>query len=347
MRPLAAFFITAILYISCSSHQGPRVITPSFYYWSTHYTITGTDSGFLQQAGCKKMYVRFFDVGLSYSWEGGDIIPMGRLEHGQDFVQQVETVPVIFIENECFQGQRSDSDLNWLCSKMTTKLFRMAKNHGLPEERIHEIQLDCDWTDKTRDNYFRFLQLFKQQCKGKKLSVTLRLYQYKYRKRSGIPPADRCMLMYYNMSRLEEATTKNYILDNAVGKKYLTVTEPYPLPLDFALPIYRQSVQFSTADSAFYGLEKVTVPDTAGKKILARNPKAGNIYVKDNDEAYSFYRYEYVTPANLREAAQLLTGAVNTDTFSVSFFHLDENLYKPIGHEVFNEVIGLLGNNSK
>jgi len=342
---IAAFFITAILYISCSS-KGPSSITPSFYYWSTKYNITGTDSGFLQQAGCKKMYVRFFDVGLSYSWEGtGDIIPLGRIENKHAFIQQVETVPVVYLENEVFVPQRSEHELRWLCSKITTKLFRMARNHGLPESNIKEIQIDCDWTDKTRKNYFRFLQLLKEQCKHQKLSVTLRLYQYKYRKRSGIPPVDRCMLMYYNMSRLEEVETKNYILDNTEGKKYITGTEAYPLPLDFALPIYRQSVRFSVSDSTFYGLENVTGIDTIGKKILAKNSKAGSIFLKENADAYSFYRYEYVTAENLRAASKILTEAVNTDTFSVSFFHLDENLYKPIGHEVFNQVIGLMGSN--
>lgn len=339
----AGFFFLAVLYLSCS--KGPSHITPSFYYWSTKYAITGADSGFLEQSGCRKMYVRFFDVGYGNSWDSPrNIVPMGRLEQDHPFIGQVETVPVVYLENRIFQGPQTEKDLRWLCSKITTKLFRMARNHGLPQQKIKEVQLDCDWTAQTRGNYFRFLQLFKEQCGNKKLSVTLRLYQYKYRKKSGIPPVDRCMLMYYNMSDLKDLKTRNYILDNATGKKYINNVEVYPLPLDFALPIYSQGVEFYTSDSTFYGLRNMTMADTVGQKILSVNLAAGSMMMKDKNADYSFMRFEYVTPKNLLQAAQVLAGAINTDTFSVSFFQLDEKLYNSIGHETFDQVIDYLYN---
>ena len=48
--------------------------------------------------------------------------------------------------------------------------------------------------------------------------------------------------MYYNMSNFKDVNTKNYILDNDIGKKYLSSKINYPLKLHIALPIYNQVV---------------------------------------------------------------------------------------------------------
>lgn len=342
------FFLFPAFALFACSKGGNHTVIPAHYYWSVNYNITGADSSFLRDTKCRKMYIRFFDVGLNDSWEStGEIIPKGRLENKHPFVQLTENVPVVYLENECFAGQKTEEDLKWLCSKITTKLFRMAANNGLPKTSIKEIQLDCDWTKSTRDNYFAFLKLFRQQTGGAKLSVTLRLYQYKYRDASGIPPADRCMLMYYNMSKLDKFDTKNYILDNATGKQYITNVSAYPLPLDFAFPVYSQGVEFYSEDSSLHGLRHISEISLEGKKILARDPVAGNIYFRDTSNNYYFTRLEYVTPEALLEAANIAKEAANTDTFSISFFDLHANNYKPVSYEKINEVNAVFGHTIK
>ena len=103
-----------------------------------------------------------------------------------------------------------------------------------------EIQVDCDWTDGSREQYFRFLKLLKAES-GKKISATIRLHQVKYYKKRGVPPIDYGVLMYYNMSDFKNLETKNYILDLEVAKRYHYNFDSYPLALNLALPLYSQA----------------------------------------------------------------------------------------------------------
>ena len=81
----------------------------------------------------------------------------------------------------------------------------------------------------------------------KKIEVTIRLHQIKYASKTGVPPADSGMLMYYNMSDFTSIDTKNYILDIDVAKRYHYNFDTYPLALDLALPLYTQAtiIRFS------------------------------------------------------------------------------------------------------
>jgi hypothetical protein len=103
-----------------------------------------------------------------------------------------------------------------------------------------EVQVDCDWTDSTKESYFEFLKLLKEKS-AKKISVTIRLHQLKYYTRTGVPPVDYGVLMYYNMSNFKDLETKNYVLDLEVAKGYHYNFENYPLALNLALPLYSQA----------------------------------------------------------------------------------------------------------
>lgn len=290
------------------------------------------------------MYVRFFDVGINTSWNSAaEIIPMGRLHQKQDFLTDRSTIPVVFIENEVFGSLKNKEDVQWLAAKIHTKLFRMAQKHGL--NKIEEIQMDCDWSKSTKTKYFEFLNSFKKMIGNTKLSVTLRLHQYKYREKTGIPPADRCMLMYYNMSDLKSIKTKNFILDNEEGLKYIQNTSPYPIPLDFAFPIYSQAVEFSRYDSSYAGLVNMNIRDTSGYEVLKRNMKYGNMTMRENSSSYYYLRFEFVTPSNLRQAATQLQPIINCDTFNISFFNFEEQFYKKIGYEAFHDISSVMAAN--
>lgn len=108
---------------------------------------------------------------------------------------------------------------------------------------FEEIQIDCDWSLSSKDNYFEMLKIIKKKL-NKKISATIRLHQIKYLKKTGVPPIDYGVLMYYNMSNITDFETKNSILDNEIAKKYHYNFDIYPLKLKLALPLYSQAIQF-------------------------------------------------------------------------------------------------------
>ncbi len=80
---------------------------------------------------------------------------------------------------------------------MAALLQRQSNEAGTPPPR--EIQIDCDWTERTRNAYFQLLTALKREpfLQGKILSATIRLHQVKYVQRSGIPPADRGRVCFF------------------------------------------------------------------------------------------------------------------------------------------------------
>jgi len=129
-------------------------------------------------------------------------------------------IPVVYIDNRALK-QRDD-----IAKIILQNIPKAAK----------EVQFDCDWTPSTKEKYFHLLT--KMQKHYKKITVTIRLHQLKYPKKTGIPPVDAGVLMFYNMSDFLDPKTKNYVLDLEEAKKYLKDFNPYPLKLDLALPLY-------------------------------------------------------------------------------------------------------------
>src|SRR5690606_2105981 len=147
-------------------------------------------------------------------------------------------------------------------------------NYGF--ENFDEIQIDCDWTESTRDSYFQFLKELKE-ISQKNIGSTLRLHQVKFRNKTGIPPADKVYLMCYATSSPIEEIEKNSILDLELLKDYLNDVDRYLLKKDVALPIYSWAI----------------VTNHLGKKKLINGVSASDLdnenYKKLKD---GFYRIE-------------------------------------------------------
>lgn len=155
-------------------------------------------------------------------------------------------VPVIYMDNSVWSKMRA--------STMVDKVLNVLEAMPI---KYNEIQVDCDWTQKSRDVYFEFLKHLKLKS-SKKLSATIRLHQVKYYQKTGVPPIDYGVLMYYNMSDFKEINTKNYILDLDVAKKYHHNFDSYPLALNLALPLYSQItiIRFSTVVGLIDGIRE-------------------------------------------------------------------------------------------
>ena len=199
---------------------------------------------------------------------------------------------------------------------------------------IPEIQIDCDWTRRTKDAYFFFLDTLRLQpfLKDKQLSVTIRLHQVKFLAGSGVPPADKGLLMCYNMGNLRKYGDHNSILNMDDLEAYTARDRisHYPLPLDLALPLFEWNVLFRR--QAYAGLLRdLDATDLADGHIFRRNGSQLYTIIKDTIvkgyplRAGEEIRYETCPPALLKKAARYLSKQRQDYDPAVVLYHLDAN----------------------
>lgn len=201
----------------------------SFYYWKTIFQLDTIEKEVLNYNGVNTLFIRYCDIDL----KPGDTMPKPVSPIALDtFARRLRIVPVVFIKNRTFRDM-DHADAEQLAQDIS-RFIRGINNsiHLTPDE----IQFDCDWTEATRDSYFYFLSYYRA-ITSLRISVTIRLHQVKYPKRSGVPPVDRGVLMYYNMGQIN-ATESNSIYDKATANKYNSYISDYPLQMDVALPIF-------------------------------------------------------------------------------------------------------------
>ncbi|MDS1314983.1 hypothetical protein [Aliarcobacter butzleri] len=222
---ISLILVFALIVFSYNKTQ-TKDIQISFYSW---------ENSFEEQNINEKLYIKVLDVNFSTKLE---LLKTNIKEPPKDFI------PVIYITNETMK--------NVDYSLVSKAILETLKNY-----KFDEIQIDCDWSLSTRSNYFNLLEDLKEKL-NKKISATIRLHQIKYYTKTGIPPVDYGVLMYYNMSKIGDFNTKNSILDNEIAKKYHYNFDVYPLKLKLALPLYSQAIQFreEKAISLFEGVEE-------------------------------------------------------------------------------------------
>lgn len=222
---ISLILVFALIVFSYNKTQ-TKDIQISFYSW---------ENSFEEQNINEKLYIKVLDINFSTKLE---LLKTNIKETPKNFI------PVIYITNETMK--------NVDYSLVSKAILETLKNY-----KFDEIQIDCDWSLSTRSNYFNLLEDLKEKL-NKKISATIRLHQIKYYAKTGIPPVDYGVLMYYNMSNIGDFNTKNSILDNEIAKKYHYNFDVYPLKLKLALPLYSQAIQFreEKAISLFEGVEE-------------------------------------------------------------------------------------------
>ena len=228
------FFTLSILLIFLFPFlfQENKTLNPSFYHWDNTYSL---------QNPSEKLYIKVLDIAFSNKLE---VIKTKFITK-----EPSDYIPTIYITNE---AMKKTSNI---------KLLK-AISKNLKSLKFNEIQIDCDWSLSTKAKYFELLKQIKTTFKTS-LSSTIRLHQIKYANKTGIPPVDYGVLMYYNMSTITNINTKNSILDNEVAKKYHYNFDTYPLKLKLALPLYSQGVQFreNKALDIFEGIQEKDFKD--------------------------------------------------------------------------------------
>jgi hypothetical protein len=228
------------LLAGCKQQVHP-VVRPAFYHWKTTFDPAPEARQLVQNMETERIYLHLFDI----DWDEGlkAPAPIAYLEPRQPLdVFKVEWVPTVFITNRSLTRLPIQSAADF-AERLTGKVLEQIE--ALKLQRVPEVQLDCDWTQSTRDVYFEILKTCRAELSkaGINLSATIRLHQLRYPEQTGVPPADRGMLMYYNMGEVRHWEEPNSILNLAAAAPYLQ-TKSYALPLDLALPVFQWGVLF-------------------------------------------------------------------------------------------------------
>lgn len=301
----------------------------AFYFWRTTFKLTPVEQRALADLHVERLYVRMFDVEAGA--EGPSVI--GKITSA-DPVPRLDVVPVVYVKNEVFRHPTGD-----LAPMVWRAVQDRAAALGFSP---HELQLDCDWTEATREPYFAFVRALGAESRLP-LSATIRLHQVKYRERTGVPPVERGMLMFYNMGKFSADPDARAIFDTKSAEKYLARIHDYPLPLDAALPIWSWTLHLR--DDRVESLMQSTDPDElASKDFLER---AGDDRFRVTRSAFlhgtllregDVLKVEVTGPAETLAAATLISPELARESRTLSLFDLSERNLTRHGTDKLDQV---------
>jgi len=280
------------------------------------------------------LYIRYFDIDLSPQTQ--EPFPRTPIRF-EDSVSELEIIPVVYIKNKVML----DKKLNVLDLAKKTNSF-IGQINSKNKITIQEIQIDCDWTLESKDNYMRFIEAFKK-VSNKKLSATIRLHQIKYFKKTEIPKVDRGVLMYYNMGKIA-VDSLNSIYDSDIANRYLKSLKNYPLPFDIALPVYSWGIHIR--DGKIIGLRnKIDVNNLKNNSSFVLTKNKWFTVINSNFNQGIFYKkndqikIESISEIDLLEMANNLDENISQNPKEIIFYDLDEFNFKKYEEGFFKEII--------
>ena len=142
----------------------------------------------------------------------------------------IDLIPTVYITEDCMHKSHKD-----LANKIVSRILQMNETNHIGN--VHEIQIDCDYTSKSRATYYQFLETIKLQLSTihYQLSTTIRLHQLSM----PVPPVDYGVLMVYNTGDPRKWQERNPILDYRDVYPYLSKLSQYQLPLATAYPVFQ------------------------------------------------------------------------------------------------------------
>lgn len=326
MREFRKIVVSCCVIFGVIFFCGCKRNTPSvsFYHWKQRYNPSQWEIEYMKEVGCSRLFVRFFDVDFPPEKLLPEPISLIKV-NGELKAQNI--VPCVYITNRTFLRVNGRQVKN-LAHRVNDLIFEIARSSNL--DSLGEIQIDCDWSESTRDRYFHFLKELKGVISSTtKLSATIRLHQVKYSQRTGIPPVDRGVLMLYNMGNTLDQSEENSILKGEVIKQYISSKTPdYPLKLDLALPTYSWILVYR-----FHKLVRIIYPGDERLLLQSDNTKQtgdnkfrvtnnfffGSTFLYRGDNL----RFEAISPKQLSKSVNYLLNKTFLKPEEVIFYHLD------------------------
>lgn len=315
---------------SCKEKEDPII---SFYFWKTNYQLSAIEQDVLVENKVEKIYIRYFDLDLHNGTK--EVFPRSPIHFSQKPTVN-EIVPVVFIKNSVLL--QSNLDVDSLAQKTFNYITLINTKNQLT---CQEIQIDCDWSLNSKENYLSLIESFKRISK-KKISATIRLHQVKYFEKTKIPNVDSGVLMYYNMGTIA-VNSLNSIYDQGIAKRYISSLKKYPLPLKIALPIYAWGVH--SRDHKILGLRsKLTARDleldvnfnfiNENSFEVKHSTYRKGVFYKKGD----IVKIESISTSDLQEMAADLSANLKQKPSEIIFYDLDELNIKNYEKDIFKKV---------
>lgn len=327
-----SILILALAALSGCDPQRESKVEFSFYHWKSSLSEDSLTTAYLDTLRVRKLYVRFFDV----HWDQHHQRPYPEsVLHLSDTSAQpyssLEIIPTVYITNESMK-HISKQGIEDLAQHLKGQIRHIHDEvFGVGSTPLNEIQLDCDWTATTRENFFALIDALRYRMPETRLSCTIRLHQFKYPEKTGIPPVDQGSLMCYNMGDLGDVDEPNSILNLDKSKQYLLPDTDYPIPLTVALALFSWGVQYRSD-------KPVQLINNVGRATLREHEKFSE--VSDNHfevlestflrgtyvYAGDVIRTEQVTLDDLQALMQLIRESLTEQPSEIIFYHLDTDI---------------------
>jgi hypothetical protein len=328
MRRLTFLFIIFVL--GC---QPDRTPSTSFYYWKTVFQLSPEEKAVLTTNNVNRLYIRYCDVVVKND-EAKPESPIIFAASPGD----IKVIPVVYIKNEVMLND--NIDVTKLAEKLTSFIQQINTVNTI---QTNELQIDCDWTEQSKNKYFEFLELI-QSKSNMTVSATIRLHQVKYPERTGVPPVQKGVLMYYNMGRIS-VHRSNSIYDKSIALRYLDRLAEYPINLDVALPIFVWGVHIR--DNKVIGLLR----DVDAETFYSDNhfEMLASPFFETNEstfkKGYHFQKgdrikIESISRDDLQEMLDDLKQKIKSKPAEVIFYDLDKFNLKQFDHDdhIFEEI---------
>lgn len=257
MKNTLLLLLCLTLAVACGQRQTAAVSDTeggnAVYYWRTTLRLDSTERDFLHRFNINKVYCRYFDVVMD---DDGEPVPNATIAFADTLPDAVALIPVVYITEDCMHRRHEG-----LAEKLVRRVRQMNETNDLGP--LRELQIDCDYTARSRRIYYDFLAEVRhavdsitegQAAIGSPsvagearvvLSATIRLHQLSME----TPPVDYGVLMLYNtgdprlfdprVTDVDSPQSRNPILDIRDVRPYLHSLAGYQLPLSAAYPVYR------------------------------------------------------------------------------------------------------------
>ncbi len=335
-RTYSFLILFLIIFTACIERQKSISIEPAIYYWKTIVNPTSFEKDRLDSLEIQTVYLKFFDV--EWNEAGQKAVPVAKMIISDTaWLRTKAIIPTVFITNETLYHLDSNA-IKTLSENISQLTSKYIQSYQLAD--VKEIQIDCDWTETTKNKYFYLLDLLKGLNNNYLISATIRLHQLKYRNNTGIPPVKKGLLMCYNMGNLQNLNSNNSIIDSQEFAKYINALPTFPIRLDIGLPLFDWYVLFR--GNKFAGLIQ-NMPEGFINSPFVQ--KEGNLYLVKKDtviegrplRADDILRLETSDYKSIINVVQQLKNKMNNPSSKVSLFHCDSiTLSKYSLHEIKN-----------
>ena len=143
--------ILGLLTVGCSQREREELPEGNaVYYWRTDLRLDSTERAFLNQYHINKVYCRYFDVVMSDD-SVAEPKPNATITFSDTLPDGIEIIPTIYITEDCMHEKHEG-----LAEKIVRRILQMNETNDI--QGIREIQIDCDYTSKSRKTYYDFLK---------------------------------------------------------------------------------------------------------------------------------------------------------------------------------------------